>query len=209
MQSWFFKKTLCLVNLKKEAARLIPAVTYRPRVHWSVKILPKKNLYDSIKLKPTSTSSSSWKENRKGHGSKYLIIKCDKDLIRVIFQEYLLTGLWLLYVSNSSNIWSLCCLYNKWAINLAMSFYKFFPFFPSHEGGMPRFVGAKVVLCSAQTKAVAGMELRAVIQPHFNAKFHWQQEESLGILKVYFFLNAVLVGYIYIHIHTYRVAMDF
>lgn len=99
-----FSKRQCLVNLKEEAARLTPVVTYRPRVPWSVKILPKKNLYDSIKLKLTSTSSSSWKENRKGHGSKYLIIKCDKDLIRVIFQEYLLTGLWLLYVSDSSNI---------------------------------------------------------------------------------------------------------
>lgn len=104
MQTWFFKKTLCLVNLKEEAARLTPVVTYRPRVHWSVKKLPKKNLYDSIKLKLTSTSSSSWKENRKAHGSKYLIIKCDKDLIRVISQEYLLTGLWLFYVSDSSNI---------------------------------------------------------------------------------------------------------
>lgn len=97
----FSKRRTTWSTLRK---RLTPVVTLRSGVYWSVKILPKKNLYDTIKLQLMSTSSSSWKENRKGHGSKYLIIKCDKDLIRVIFQECLRTGLWLLYAPDSSNI---------------------------------------------------------------------------------------------------------
>lgn len=59
---------------------------------------------------------------------------------------------------------------------------------------MPKLTGAEATFCSAQGGALAGVELRAVIQQHFNAKLHWKQEASHGILYFYYFLEAVLVS---------------
>lgn len=183
---------------------MTPVVIYRPGACWSVNILPKKNLYDTVKLKLTSTSSSSWKENRKGRGSKYLIIKCNNDLITVIFQECLLTGLWF-FMSLIYQIFKVSVdhflltrfFYNKWTMYSAMSSFRFVSSFPltwRGRGWVPKLTGAEAVLSSAQGGAVAGVELRAVIQLHFNAKLHWKEEGGLGILDLYSFLVAVLVS---------------
>lgn len=88
-------------------------------------------------------------------------------------------------------------LYNKQAINSAISSYSFFPLFSltwRGKGWVPKLTGAEATFCSAQGGALAGAELRAVLQQHFNAKLHWKQEASHGILYFYYFFEAVLVS---------------